>query len=39
MNVEADTFKKYDVRKWLASPMLGAAILSQLVDDLLRLFI
>jgi hypothetical protein len=25
MNVEADTFKKYDVRKWLASPMLGAA--------------
>lgn len=25
MNVEADTFTKYDVRKWLASPMLGAA--------------
>ncbi|QRR02519.1 hypothetical protein [Dyadobacter sandarakinus] len=25
MNVETDTFTKYDVRKWLASPMLGAA--------------
>ena len=25
MNVEADTFQKYDARKWIASPMLGAS--------------
>ncbi|MCE7068990.1 hypothetical protein LZG74_01670 [Dyadobacter sp. CY327] len=25
MNVEVDTFKKYDARKWIASPMLGAS--------------
>jgi len=25
MNVEADTFVKYDTRKWIASPMLGAS--------------
>lgn len=25
MNVEADTFIKYDARKWISSPMLGAS--------------
>lgn len=25
MNVEVDTFTKYDTRKWIASPMLGAS--------------
>jgi hypothetical protein len=25
MNVEMDTYTKYDARKWIASPMLGAA--------------
>lgn len=25
MNVEADTFQKYDARKWIASPMIGAS--------------
>ncbi len=25
MNVEVDTFQKYDARKWIASPMLGAS--------------
>ncbi|GGM73970.1 hypothetical protein GCM10010967_01930 [Dyadobacter beijingensis] len=25
LNVEADTYKKYDARKWITSPMLGAA--------------
>ncbi len=25
MNVETDTFKKYNVRKWITSPMLGAS--------------
>jgi len=25
MNVEVDTFTKYDARKWIASPMLGAS--------------
>jgi len=26
LNVEADTFTKYDARKWIVSPMLGASL-------------